>query len=272
MIATHRHISMVKVAIVWTAPRSLSSVIYQSMTTLQGTQAKCFFELYMYPYCFGSDSTQCPTKQLPIEPMYSAVNAALLQDYQDIDLVFSKEMAKCLPAKNSSEYVKILSELAHAHYVFLIRDPAQVVYSRYKVNKKKPTGFEIYNETDAGLMKLYDLYYYVQANFDSNPTVIDASDLQNNPSETMKTLCKAIGVTFESHMIKWEPDAVKIEMPIEDWAKYFDTLSSSTGIIVVPYSEQTIVPMDEFTPAMVKYVEDCRPHYEILRAKCLKSL
>ncbi len=236
------------------------------MTTLKDTRIKCFFELYMYPYCFGSGSTQCPTKQLPIEPTYSAVNTALLQYYQETDLVFSKEMAKCLPAKDSPEYASTLKELAHAHHVFLIRDPAKVLYSRYKINKKKLTGYETYNETDAGLMELYDLYYYVQANFDNNPTVIDASDLQNNPSEMMKILCGTIDIPFEPHMIKWEPETFKIEMPIEDWAKYFDTLSSSSGFIVVPYSKQTAVPVEEFTPAMVKYVEDCRPHYELMRA------
>ncbi len=183
-------------------------------------------------------------------------------------MVFTKEMAKCLPAKDSLEYTTTLKELAHAHHVFLIRDPAQVVYSRYKVNKKKPTGYETYNETDAGLMELYELYYYVQENFDEHPTVIDASDLQNNPSEIMKLFCEAVDIPFEPQMVEWEPGKVDIKMPIEDWAKYFETLRSSNGFITVPYSKQTDVPMDELTPDMVKYIEDCRPHYEAVRARC----
>ena len=86
----------------------------------------------MYPYCFGSQSSQCPTSTagLPVEPTYTAVNTALLQGYKDIDVVFTKEMAKCLSAKDSLEYTTILKELAHTHHVFLIRDSAQVVYSR----------------------------------------------------------------------------------------------------------------------------------------------
>ncbi len=61
-------------------------------------------------------------------------------------------------------------------------------------------------------------------------------------------------------------------MPIEDWAKYFDTLRSFNGFIIVPYSKQTDVPMDELTPDMVKYIVDCRPHNKAIRARCKKSV
>ena len=261
---------MAKLVILWTAPRSISSAVYQAMTTLQQTRVKCYFELYMYPYVFGSQGSQgqSPVESLPIQPTYSAVNGALLQDHSEYDVVFSKEMAKCLPAKGSSEFEKTLKELAHAKHMFLIRDPAKVVYSRFKVNQKKPTGYETYSEIDAGLMELYDLYYYVQANFDNDPTVLDASDIQNDPSAAMKLLCEAISIPFEPHMTNWDAGQVDIKMPIGDWYKYFETLQSSSGFITVPYSEQKEVPMEELTPEMIKYIEECRPHYEILKAKC----
>ena len=51
-------------------------------------------------------------------------------------------------------------------------------------------------------MELYELYYYVQENFDEHPTVIDASDLQSNLSEIMNLFCEAVGIPFEPHMVE----------------------------------------------------------------------
>ena len=73
-------------------------------------------------------------------------------------------------------------------------------------------------------------------------------------------------------MVEWEPGKVDIKMPIEDWAKYFDTLRSSNRFIIVPYSKQTDVPMDELTPDMVKYIVDCQPHYKAIRTIDVRNL
>lgn len=127
---------MPRLIILWTAPRSLSSAVYTSMTTLKSTNVRCFFELFMYPYCFGGPNDQSPSfKQgpaikpdhLPIEPTYTTVKQTLLQQYPDVDIVFAKELAKLLPPRGSPQYKQTLQELQDAQHTFLIRDPAKVV-------------------------------------------------------------------------------------------------------------------------------------------------
>ena len=173
----------------------------------KSTNIKCFFELFTYPYYFGPSSVTEPAiyikpDYLQIEPTYAAVQQARLEQHPGVDVVFSKELVKCLPPKDSLQYKQTLQALGDAKHTFLIRDPAKVVYSQHKVFLKKPSGHETHAEV--GWQELYDLYNYITKTLGKRAVVINAADLLNNPEEMMKLYCEAIEVPFEPHMTSWE--------------------------------------------------------------------
>ena len=227
--------------------------------------------MFTHPYYFGPTSTIEPAIKpdyLHIKPTYAAVQQALLQQYPGVDVVFSKEMPKYLPPKDSLQYQQTLQALGDAKHTFLIRDPAKVVYSQHKVFLKKPSGHETHAEV--GWQELYDLYNYITKTLGQRAVVINAADLLNNPEEMMKLYCETIEIPFEPHMMSWEAGKVEVKMPMKDWDKYCDTLYTSTGFIKTPYSEQKPAPLHELPPEMVKQIDLCRPYYEALLPACIK--
>ena len=262
---------MAKRVILWTTPRCLSNVFLCSVSTLNGT--KHFHELFSGPHYFvpGSEFISANELDIPEEDLtYDGVKNILLSDYPGIDLVFSKELAFCLP---ESMYDDITNgnKFAEFTHSFLIRDPARAIYSYCKV---------IESEGDKSLMdlsemqifypKMYRLYSFIKEKKGINPVVVDAADLQIHPEETMKSYCDAVGIQFDPKMMSWE--AGQFVPRYKVWASkhWHATVIKSTGFHKITPGGQKPVPINNLPKEIQKYIEESRFYYEEMKKVCIK--
>ena len=263
---------MTKRVILWTTPRSLSSVFYRSISTL--SYSKCWFELLAGPYYFGPiPDRQCSNFEpnfvpdgLECEPTYAVVEALLLKEYPRVDLVFSKEMAFCLPEPMRQEILE--ADIIHT---FLIREPERAVYSHYKViaGAKNYLGYDGLDiqETLLSYRELLKLYNLVKEHLGRPPVVINAADLQAYPDELMKNYCDTVGIRYEPHMTTWEPCPV----PGPDiWVEYHRELKASSGFIRIKPEDQKPVPLEQLPKEVVQCIDECCPSYEAMLGACIK--
>ncbi|XP_072051783.1 uncharacterized protein [Amphiura filiformis] len=52
----------------------------------------------------------------------------------------------------------------------------------------------------------YNLLKYVKENLDPNVVVIDADDLQSNPSSILRQFCQGVGIPYNDSLLKWAGD------------------------------------------------------------------
>ena len=79
--------------------------------------------------------------------------------------------------------------------VFLIRHPARVVAS-YAAKREDPT------LDDIGFRQQFELFEHVQA-LGQTPIVIDSHDIRDDPKQSLKRLCEALGLPFDPAMLQW---------------------------------------------------------------------
>lgn len=80
--------------------------------------------------------------------------------------------------------------------VFLIRDPARVAASYEKK-------FKLARIEDIGFIQQRELFDCVADRLGHAPTVIDATDIRQNPSAMIKALCEKINISFDPAMLSW---------------------------------------------------------------------
>ena len=200
---------MTKRVFLWTAPRCVSSAFERSIRELENT--KVFHELYTDAYYFGPErqSDRCK-QQTPDEKMtYQTVGKILLKKYDGIDLVFLKDMAYAID-NHFEEFLD--GDIRSFQHTFLIRNPKKAIPSLYSASvNKQLTGWEYFDPKEGGFKEMFELYRFIAANKDSNPIIVDADDLLEDPEGTMRAYCEGIGVRFDKKMLEWEPG------PVPDW-------------------------------------------------------
>ena len=201
---------------------------------------------------------------------YDGVKTMLLADYPGMDLVFSKEMAFCLP---ESMYLEISSGMQFAErftHSFLIRDPERAIYSYYKgICSEGDQSFLDLSEIGLFYSKLYKLYNFLKEKKGINPVVIDVTDLLTHPDETMKSYCEAVGIQFDPNMISWELG--RFDPRYKVWSsKIWHSVLQSTGFIKINPGEQKPVPINDLPREIQKCIEDSRFYYEELKKARLK--
>ncbi|XP_072043175.1 uncharacterized protein [Amphiura filiformis] len=50
------------------------------------------------------------------------------------------------------------------------------------------------------------LLKYVQEHLDPNPVILDADDLQNNPSSILSQFCQTVGIPYSDSLLEWPAD------------------------------------------------------------------
>ena len=224
---------MAKRVILWTAPRCLSNAFLCSVSTL--TNTKHFHELFSGAFYFGPGSQfmiLADEHNIPEDDLtYDGVKNILLNDYPGIDLMFSKELAFCLP---ESMYDEITSgnKFAEFTHSFLIRDPEHAIYSYCKAIKSEgDKSLMDLSEIEIFYPKLYKLYSFIKEKKGINPVVVDAADLQMHPEETMKSYCDAVGIRFDPKMMSWEAGQFVPRYAYKVWASkdWHATVMQSTG-------------------------------------------
>ena len=139
---------------------------------------------------------------------YDASKKLLLADYPNVDLLFTKELAYCLPESMWHEIVS--GKFEDFIHTFLIRDPEQAIYSNYNAILKDCVGDATLDPSEVGFIELYKLYDFVKEKKGINPIVVNAIDLQTHPDETMKSYCDTVGIQFDPKMTLWKKKRHKI--------------------------------------------------------------
>jgi sulfotransferase family protein len=132
---------------------------------------------------------------------------------------------------------------------FLIRDPAAVICSYIKKNDDPSL-------EDLGFVQQAEIFNWVRARTNPNPPVVDAKDVIENPEQTLRRLCHAIGVAFDKSMLSWSPGLRETDGV---WAKHW------YGEVARSTSFQPYAPKIESVPERLSAIhEQCRKCYEQL--------
>lgn len=158
---------------------------------------------------------------------------------QEACIFYQKQMAHHLLPLVSRDW------LAQVLNCFLIRDPAEVIASYIKKNRDPEV-------TDLGFIQQLEIFDYVRKQTGNIPPVIDATDVLKRPEETLRMLCAAIGVKFDSAMLSWQPGLRQTDGL---WAKYwYSEVAKSTAF--QPYvCKQAVVP--ERLGQVYAYCREC---------------
>lgn len=148
-----------------------------------------------------------------------------------------------------------LAFLAETVNVLLTRDPVDMLPS-YVQQIEQPS------LQDVGYQAHTDLLRRLQA-MGQDPPVLDSMQILLNPRKVLGELCARIGIPFQDAMLHWEAGARPED---GSWAKYwYQSVHQSTGF--VPYRRKNV----PFPEALKPLLEECKPHYEELRAVAIKA-
>ena len=200
--------------ILWTTPRSSSSVFERSVREL--SKVKVMYEPHQDAFFFGPERTlkniydidKLTDKLIKYASYtYDYVDQRLLAKYEGSNAVFVKNMAFFIPKERYSKYVE--GNFSTFKHSFLIRNPREAILSFWKVCMKNGFTFLV---RDA-YSKLYELFQFLQ-NTGRPITVIDSVDLLENPESIMQQYCMETGLPYDKQMLTWSPGIV------QDWAEY----------------------------------------------------
>jgi Sulfotransferase domain len=121
---------------------------------------------------------------------------------------------------------------------FLIRDPLEVISSYIK--KRKDPALE-----DLGFVQQAEIFDFVRTRANAVPPVVDAKDVLQNPEDTLRLLCKAVGVEFSKSMLSWPPGLRDTD---GIWAKHW------YGEVAKTSSFQTYRPTTSQVPARLREI------------------
>jgi Sulfotransferase domain len=107
-------------------------------------------------------------------------------------IFFQKQMTHHLLPEVDREWLGLLTNC------FLIRDPREVISSYVK--KRDEPALE-----DLGFVQQMEIFDFVLAQTNRVPPVVDAKDVLQNPEQTLRRLCAAVGVKFNESMLSWPP-------------------------------------------------------------------
>jgi hypothetical protein len=132
---------------------------------------------------------------------------------------------------------------------FLIRDPREVILS-YLKKQGDPT------LEDLGFVQQAEIFDWVRARTSSIPSVIDASDVLQNPERILRLLCTAVGVEFDGSMLSW-PSGLRETDGV--WARYW------YGEVAKSTSFEPDKPREGIVPHRLHELHgQCREYYERL--------
>jgi hypothetical protein len=195
-------------------PRNVSTALMYSFAQRQDTTV---IDEPFYGYYLKRTGIIHPGKKRIISAMETDIDLItdrLLNLDSDGKIIFLKNMAH--------HHIDVQREfLLYASNLFLIRDPAELLFSFSKVIKD-PT------IDDIGLKKSWQLYRLL-VDVDKNPIVVDSGELLKDPNAMLRHLCVRLEIAYDPKMQSW-PAGPKKEDGI--WAKYwYHNVHKSTGFV-----------------------------------------
>jgi hypothetical protein len=235
----------------WSGPRNLSTAMMRSF----GGRADTAVSDEPFYGAFLKTSGAA-------HPMREAVVAAMDCDWDSV----MRTLAGPAPGGSTIWYQKHMwhhmvgpvgyDDFAGFTHAFLIREPERMIASYLR--QREAAAFE-----DFGLERQAEFFEREADRLGEAPPVVDANDVLRNPSGTLSALCAALGIPWDSAMLRWAPGRRATDGP---WAPHwYAAVEASTGF-GPPESGPVELPDDAR-----RLADRCRPYYERLAAHRLTA-
>lgn len=176
----------------WSGPRNLSTAMMRSFGNRADVTAvvdEPFYASYLAV-------TGKP------HPMREAVLASQSTNWQDVaeacrtggdqGVIYQKHMAQHMLPEFSWDWAHDLCNC------FLIREPERVAASFL-------SGWPEGRLEDLGFVQQLALFERISDRLGNAPPVVDATAIRNDPEKILRKLCQAIGISWDSSMLRWPP-------------------------------------------------------------------
>ena len=234
----------------WSGPRNISTAMMRSWGNRADTAV---VDKPFYPYYLRATGKKHPLAEEVIATGETDWRAVVKRVTGPIpsekEIFFQKQMTHHLLPEVGREW---LSEVTNC---FLIRDPAEVIASYIKKN-------DHVDLADLGFVQQAEIFDWVRSRAGEAPPVIDSRDVLENPEKTLRLLCTAVGVTFDTAMLSWPPGSRDTD---GIWAKHwYGEVTRSTSF--QPYQAREVQ-----LPEHLREIHDrCRECYDRLYANRLR--
>ncbi len=230
---------------VWSGPRNISTALMYSFAQRGDTRV---FDEPLYGHYLSRDDARY------YHPGADEIVRSMETDGEKVvhDVLLGEHDKPVLFFKNMTHHLVGLDWgfLERLDNVLLTRNPREVVLS-FSRNVHHPS------LKDTGFAAQAELYRSLRER-GYDPPVLDAKEVLLNPAGVLSKLCERLGIPFETGMLQW-PAGARPEDGV--WAKHwYASVHRSTGFH--PYRENHI----ELEDHLERLAEECRPHYEQLRA------
>lgn len=187
--------------------------------------------------------------------------------------MFVKEATVCIDG-----FYDKLPRIPFRH-TFIIRDPCKVakslhvVYQPFLGHEGDSDSFDMFesnpflNWDRISKNPVHSLWKYVKENFDPNPVVIDADDLQNYPDVILRKYCQAVGIPFKEKYLQWPESDKSLKYcygPLDQmvWGKKQHVYDAAFASSCFHPTRGEKIAFEDLTPDAQRYVGDVREGYE----------
>ena len=175
---------------------------------------------------YGPDSRYPPTKlrsetkniELAKDMGYDATKLSYKCVQRELEAHFPGKSIVFVQGKTNAIDTRFDAIPSGYKHSFLIRHPQKVLLSLkkavYDAESDGPYGYESLKLSDLSGARMptsgyffketYELYMHIKGKYDPNPAVIDADDLQRNPSGVLKAYCAAVGIPYTDDLLQWD--------------------------------------------------------------------
>ncbi|UAB77171.1 HAD family hydrolase [Erythrobacter sp. SCSIO 43205] len=235
----------------WSGPRNLSTAMMRSFSSRADTfvSDEPFYGAYL-------KTTRDP------QPMIDEIIADMDCDWESVKnaqngdapdgsaIWYQKHMPHHMEGP-----VSIL-DFPETRHAFLIRDPIRVAASY--ANKRT----EIRPE-HLGITRQRAYFELLADKAGQAPPVIDSYDILLDPAKSLKNLCQALGIPWDTAMLSWERGPHKQD---GIWGSHwYDKVNASTGFGKPPGA------MPQLDADFQDVAEECRDDYEFLTRFAIKG-
>jgi hypothetical protein len=147
--------------------------------------------------------------------------------------------------------------LAAATHTFIIRHPAEAIASHHVLNPGL-------GRDEIGFARLYEIFNAVRAVTGTTPVVIDSDDLLDEPADTVRAYCSAVGIPFLPDALSWQPG---MRPEWQATSRWHESASRTPGFMRRWGDGAAAVAAN---PVLRAYRDYHLPYYEQLRAAALR--
>ncbi len=203
-------------------PRNISTALMYSFAQRSDTTVldEPFYGFYLH-----KSGVDHPAKEeiMQHQPIDEKIVLQSIFNTCDKEVLFIKNMAHHIELMDD----RFLNDVTN---IFLIRNPTQIIASYAQVIENPVM-------RDIGIEYQYQLYNRLVER-GQQPIVIDSGIILQKPSEMLEKVCQAIGITFTTDMLHWQPGP----KPYDGiWAKHwYANVHATAGFEPQPTSTRTL--------------------------------